>query len=263
LARRLLRTAHYQTPRGKRRTNPEIAVNAMPIRSALLGLVAATAVSSAALAGACVSGTIGGYITGNQGGTAPAGFSCTVSDKTFSGFVFSSTATGSGSAVTPSGFNVSPNVSIFGPGFVFSASALQVIHPALTPTDVDVTLAYDVQAGPGFLINDAANAISGGATGTGFGSADETITFPDGSTISLAPTLAGPSAVTKTFAPVASLSVLKDILVEVPSGTGTANITAIQQHFSEITITPEPTTLAVLGVGLLGLSVARRRRRRG
>jgi PEP-CTERM motif len=241
----------------------EIAVNTQQIRSALLGLVAATAVSSAAMAAPCVSGSIGGYLTANNGGSAPSGFSCTVGDKSFSGFVFNSTAMGSGSAVTPSEFSVLPNVSMFGPGFVFSTSALIVNQPVAGPaSDVDVTLGYDVTAGPGFLINDAANAIAGGTMGAGFGSADETLSFPSGPGIQLNAVLGGNSSVTATFTPVASLGVLKDILVAVPAGeTGMANITAIQQHFSEITITPEPTTLAVLGVGLLGLSVARRRRR--
>lgn len=226
-------------------------MNIMPIRAALLGLVAATAVSGVASAGLCVSGPISGY-TG-------AGFSCTVGDKSFSNFTFTSTGGGSGLAVTPAEFNVSPQTTLLGPGLLFSTGAL-VVDNSLTTNPglsfVDVSLGYSVTAPNPPLIADADLVVAGGTTGGGTARVDETLT-PGGTLTVILPNT---TDTVNIVPPVAALDVLKDILVEVPANTiGFANITAIGQHFSE-TVVPEPATLAIIGVGLLGFSIARRRR---
>ncbi len=231
----------------------------MPIRAALLGLIAATAVSGAAFAGSCVGGSISTYLTMAEGGTAPDGFSCTVGDKSFSNFTFTSTGGGSGSAVTPAEFNVSPQLTLVGPGLLFSSGAIEIDNNVPNPmlSFVDVSLGYSVTAPNPPLIEDADLVVAGGTTGGGTARVDETLT-PGGTLTVILPTTND----TVNFTPVAGLDVLKDILVEVPANTvGTANITAIGQHYSETPILePEPTTLAIIGVGLLGFSIARRRR---
>jgi hypothetical protein len=238
----------------------EVTVKVMPIRAALLGLIAATAVSGAAFAGSCVSGSISTYLTVANGGTAPDGFSCTVGDKSFSDFTFLSTAGGSGLAVTQSELSVSPQTTLAGFGLLFSSGAIEIdntvtTNPALS--FVDVSLGYTVTAPNPPDIKDADLVVAGGTTGGGTARVDETLT-PGGTLTVIIPTT---TDMINISPPVASLDVLKDVLVEVPANTlGDANITAIGQHFSQTTV-PEPATLAIIGVGLLGLSIARRRRR--
>lgn len=180
-----------------------------------------------------------------------------MSDKTFSNFSFASTASGSGIALTSADLTVAPEMTPAGPGLLFSSGAIEVTQasPISSVTDVDVTLDYTVTAGAGFHINGADLVIAGGTTIDGAGSVDETVT-PGGALHVMLPATTDMI----TFAPVASIDVLKDILVEVPAeGTGTANITAISQQYSQIGV-PEPATLAIIGVGLLGFSIGRRRR---
>jgi len=68
---------------------------------------------------------------------------------------------------------------------------------------------------------------------------------------------------TTTFpAPVDAVDVFKDIFVDVLAGsTRSADVTIVSQTFSQIPVVPEPMTLAILSVGLLGLSITRPRGR--
>jgi hypothetical protein len=66
----------------------------------------------------------------------------------------------------------------------------------------------------------------------------------------------GQSAVAGSFGPVVSLSIFKDINVR--GGSGPAELTTFSQSFGSPV--PEPATFGVVGMALLGLGYARRRK---
>lgn len=205
-------------------------------------------------AAACTTATMATYDA--------AGFSCTIDDKTFSTFGYSSTAFGGASAVPDSGVNVIPCLGNTGPaqcvldmpageeGFIFTA-------PWSTPVSgesLDAAITYKITT-TGAIV-DALNLFGGfGGSGTGGATVDETasafpgslhLVFPPGST----------SSDSITFAPVSTVTVTKDIAVT--AGTsGSGSLSLVENGWSQI---PEPRSVALLCVGLLGLmGVARRR----
>ncbi len=231
----------------------------MNLKILLFGVVTAAVASFSATAAPCVSVSYSDYLG--------AGFSCTVGDKTFSGFSFGSTAGGSGMALTAGNLMVTPEVTQHGPGLLFSSGAISVTQLTSITTDtfIDVTLGFGVSAA-GPIIDDAALTVAGGASGSGSATVDETVTTTPPQPVS--PMHVGfgsvpPPQVTAVvnFGPVPAVDVLKDIFVDVPAGmTGSANITAISEEFSQIVI-PEPGSLALLGGALAGLGIFLRRRK--
>jgi hypothetical protein len=102
---------------------------------------------------------------------------------------------------------------------------------------------------------------------TGTGSANVTEQYCLNGTLTNCPGPLGQLSVTNPppgfsdqvfFAPVQSISVSKDILVDTGSGPGSAMISQVVNNFSS----PEPLSFVLLGSGLLGLGLLRKRIKR-
>lgn len=190
----------------------------------------------------------------------------------------------------------SGNFAVVGPepdtfsSFTFSASAIPPTTPVLTPdqitvkefhagiengitfsgaffapagTIVDYALSYVVTAPKGFLINDATlSGVFSTFGGTGTVSVGETLlNNANGAAIGTLEIASPPGSAsdTITFAGVNSILVQKDIILN--GGSGGASISFVNQGFSSNAV-PEPTSMALLGIGLSGLLTLRRFLRR-
>jgi len=210
-------------------------------KSSLVGLaIAAVAgVGSAQAVPACVNGSAATY-------TAP-GFSCTVGALTFSGITITPSVTGDG-VVGP--ISVGP---ISG-GLALTFSSVATAPP---PSTADVAWLYTVTSTA--PITDAGLLLTGSGTAGGIVTLDETLS--NGATLHAK----SPGSATDhvTFAGVDSLSVAKDLADIALTSGALAVSSVIQNTFSTgIVPMPEPATFALLGAGLLGLCLVRRRRAR-
>jgi hypothetical protein len=225
----------------------------------LIVLLATVLVGGACVASAaplCVSGaTMASYQALGAGG-------CTIGNLLFSNFIYGGTSFGTASVPNTDVFLTPVDAGTFypGPGIVFSSSGWSL--PAASPTTfmfIDSTIRFNVSAlpGSGVLIDDGSLALlSPVATGTGQGGVTEIIS-PAG--IKLEVDANGLLVSQKVFAPTASVSVLKDLLIAVPqgaAGSGSVQITSFAENFSEV---PEPVGTVLIGSGLLALGIWRRR----
>jgi hypothetical protein len=170
---------------------------------------------------------------------------------TFSNWDYSSsTSVGTPPVVTPgvppaSIFVVNPYTVGNETGFTLNSTLF-----AAANTLVDVSVSYTVTAPAGQLINDAFLSTTGGILGTTGGySVSETLS----NGVTLSANLGSPTA-TSTFAGVSSITVSKDIFLD--GGNGGTSLSVITQAFSS-TI-PEPTSCALLGIGMTGFLAFRR-----
>jgi hypothetical protein len=174
---------------------------------------------------------------------------------TFSNFGYSPTAYAGATSPPASSVNVNPFYSsapletgiTFTSGFYASGAGV-----------LDIAITYVVTAPSGELLNDAYLSIAGSAINGGVASVGETLTnTATGAFITtLTASLPGAGVDSATFAGVQSITVTKDIIM-VGNG-GFASISVVNQGFSSTTAVPEPTSMALLGIGMAGFFTYRR-----
>jgi hypothetical protein len=181
----------------------------------------------------------------------PAGSTAVVGDLTFSDFGYStSTPPPTAAQVTVKPFFLPPSGTPVDTGISFSGGFFA--PPGGT---ADYTITYEVTSN-GAPITDAYLGITGGNNGgTGYVDVGESITTLLGAPVAtLDAFVPGIGIATATFAPETTLLVTKDIFIY--GGSLGATVSVINQGYS--TAIPEPTSMALLGIGLSGLFTLRR-----
>jgi hypothetical protein len=223
----------------------------------LLTLFVLLAVPLSGLASVCPATTYDQVIAGGD---------CSIADKTFGSWSFSSSSSGGATLVQASTVAYKPLPTPNNPGVLFSFGFGAGIGQVQ-----DETFGFTVTVPPGAApITDIHLLMLGAAfTGTGSASIAESVCLGDlfvngcaaGKVVSLS-TFDNSTLVTLsdsiTFAPVTVVDVIKDL--ELTGGTdGTAVVSVMENQFSEDT-TPESGTLALVGIGVICLGGFLRRR---
>jgi hypothetical protein len=173
---------------------------------------------------------------------------------TFSGFTYSAVSSPPGSAPPASSFEVTPYTVGNETGFSLNGT---LFAPA--GTLVDVSIGYVVTAPAGELLTDAYLSTTGGNFG-GTGTYSVAETLVNASTLVPITTMEASSpgvpTVLATFAGVSSIIVSKDIFLS--GGSAGETLSVITQAFSSSGSVPEPTSMALLGIGMTGFLAFRR-----
>jgi hypothetical protein len=195
-----------------------------------------------------------------------SGFRCLNGDKTFFNWSYASNASGGAALIPASGVAVTPITTPNNPGFLFS-SGFGVISNQTQDESFGFTVLVNQGGHP---IDDISLLqLGSGFTGTGSATIAETVclgdTFADGclhGTIASLSTVDNSTLVKLsdyiTFAPVLEVDVVKDL--ELFGGpNGSAFVSGVENQFSEV-VTPEPSSLPMLGTGIVGLACILRRK---
>ncbi len=229
--------------------------------SALLVIACVALLSGIGFASPCPSG---GYMITYLG----TGFSCTIDDKTFSHFIYTSTSSPPGFEIQAGSVGVTPITTPLNPGFQFNAPWLASTLSGVQGRDSFFEFQVNVNPG-GHPITDVSLSIGGfGTTGTGSITVDETVclgaVFPACSggttkTLEVYSNSGGFKAYDEvSFAGVTEVDVEKDVLID--AGTnGSATLSLVTNQFSEST-TPEPASILLFGSGALALAGVLRRK---
>jgi hypothetical protein len=205
--------------------------------------LATVAVSGAAGAAPCISTTLDNWLE-----SAHPGFNCTVGNETFSNFSYSQDGFNgmNGHSNTPaSSVGVGPAFTPF-PGIGFNA-----LWENTGTTSGDALLSFNVVAPATTPITNFELLLDGVS-----GSVLDVASLSNGVTVSSSDNLLH----TVNFAPVTSLLVIDDIGVNAGTLTSPSTISSVEKQFTQGVPVPEPASLAILGVSLLGMGVACRRR---
>lgn len=206
--------------------------------------------------------------TGHMDLYDPPGYACTIGDKTFGNFIYTSDSNPPGFEIPAGGVSVTPITTPGNPGFTFSAGWFASTTSGIL--QMDSLIQYSATVNPGGTpITDLSLSIAGvDWTGTGAISVAETVCLgamlPSCSggtirTLSVFDSAGGTQLFDSiTFSGVTFVDVAKDIQIE--AGTsGMASVSLVTNQFSEQP-TPEPGSIMLFGSGVLGLAAVLRRK---
>jgi hypothetical protein len=218
----------------------------------MLAMAAAAAISGAsfsALAGACTTANISTYLSGGVN----AG--CTVLDKTITGVSVTFNSTDPINV----GATVHPVTVANNPGLNFQFTEL---FSSFAPPPLTSTISFTVTAPSANPMTDASLAINGALNGSSDSSVNVSEALSNGKSLSaMVPSTTPPD----TFVTVSSsttFALTKSLTVTDTIPLVNSFLDHLTNQFSETPATvPEPSTLALFGIGLSALGLVRRRKR--